>query len=197
MKNIQALIESDKSAKEIVNETQSGDSEAYKKFFDGKLKKFGVSDPSELSDDEKKKFFAEIEKEWKADDEMSEGTRRGPSWVERGEKYTAYDGKDKEVVEIVSSKKDSSGMYDVEVILANGKKDKWYLDKDDKIFEESSSIKEASSASIKRMAGLVDTRSLKSFKSSAMDIAQDLDDEGFESDEIKDYLLSIVNGLIF
>lgn len=47
----------------------TGDKEAYKKFFAAKLKKYGVSSPSELEDDAKKKFYDEIDKEWKADHE--------------------------------------------------------------------------------------------------------------------------------
>ena len=38
---------------------------AYQEFFKKKLKDYGVGSPAELSDDEKKKFFNEIEKEWK------------------------------------------------------------------------------------------------------------------------------------
>jgi hypothetical protein len=41
-----------------------GSAAEYKKFFDKKLAKFKVKSPAELSDDEKKKFFDEIEKEW-------------------------------------------------------------------------------------------------------------------------------------
>jgi hypothetical protein len=36
----------------------------YQKFFKMKLKKWGVSSPAELSDEDKKKFFDEVEKEW-------------------------------------------------------------------------------------------------------------------------------------
>ena len=42
---------------------------AYQKFFKKKLEKYGVKSPAELDDAEKKKFFAEIEKEWKSDKE--------------------------------------------------------------------------------------------------------------------------------
>tara|TARA_B110000495_G_scaffold66868_1_gene57031 strand:- start:150 stop:542 length:393 start_codon:yes stop_codon:yes gene_type:complete len=45
------------------------DKEAYKKFFDAKLKKYGVNSPEDLSDADKKKFFNEIDKEWNSDDE--------------------------------------------------------------------------------------------------------------------------------
>ena len=39
----------------------------YQKFFSKKLEKFGVKSPAELSDEDKKKFFSEIEAEWKGE----------------------------------------------------------------------------------------------------------------------------------
>ena len=50
-----------KTYKTFLNE---GSAAEYKKFFDKKLAKFKVKSPAELSDEEKKKFFDEIEKEW-------------------------------------------------------------------------------------------------------------------------------------
>ena len=47
----------------------TGDKEAYKKFFDAKLKKYGVSSPAELKGDDKKKFYDEIDAEWEGDNE--------------------------------------------------------------------------------------------------------------------------------
>jgi hypothetical protein len=41
----------------------------YQEFFKKKLKEHGVDSPADLSDDEKKKFFDEIDKEWKSEDE--------------------------------------------------------------------------------------------------------------------------------
>jgi len=41
----------------------------YQTFFKKKLKEYGVSSPAELSDEEKKKFFNQIEKEWTKDKE--------------------------------------------------------------------------------------------------------------------------------
>ena len=41
----------------------------YQAFFNKKLKKFGVKSPSELSAEDKKKFFDEIDKEWKGENE--------------------------------------------------------------------------------------------------------------------------------
>jgi len=51
----------------------SGDKEAYQKFFNATLKKFKVSSPADLkSDEEKKKFFDYIDKNWEGDNEKAE-----------------------------------------------------------------------------------------------------------------------------
>ena len=47
----------------------TGDKEAYKKFFNAKLKKYGVTSPSQLKGDDKKKFYDEIDAEWEGDNE--------------------------------------------------------------------------------------------------------------------------------
>ncbi len=46
-----------------------GSKEEYEKFFNKKLKKYGVSSPSELSAADKKKFYDEIDAEWEGDNE--------------------------------------------------------------------------------------------------------------------------------
>jgi hypothetical protein len=46
----------------------SGGKEAYQKFFNSLLKKFGVDSPSELEGDKKKKFFNALDKGWESDD---------------------------------------------------------------------------------------------------------------------------------
>ena len=55
-----------------INEGEK-DGPEYKKFFRAALKKFGVSDPSELDDDKKKEFFDYVDNNWKSDDEESTG----------------------------------------------------------------------------------------------------------------------------
>ena len=45
-----------------------GSKEEYQKFFNKKLAKWKIKSPSELSDEDKKKFFDEIEKEWTKDE---------------------------------------------------------------------------------------------------------------------------------
>lgn len=47
---------------------KEGDKEEYKKFFQEKLKKYGVKSPNELDDEKRKKFYNEIEKEWTGDE---------------------------------------------------------------------------------------------------------------------------------
>ena len=55
-----------------VAEAQSGDKEAYKKFFNAALKKFKVNSPAELKGDDKKKFYDYIDKNWEGDNEKAE-----------------------------------------------------------------------------------------------------------------------------
>jgi len=50
----------------------SGDKEAYQKFFNKAMKKFGVSSPDELEGDKKKEFFDYVDKNWKGDHEEVE-----------------------------------------------------------------------------------------------------------------------------
>jgi len=56
---------------EAVNEA-TGDKEAYQKFFNDTLKKYGVKSPAELKGDDEKKFYDEIDAGWKGDDEKPE-----------------------------------------------------------------------------------------------------------------------------
>ena len=53
-------------------EAQSGDKEAYKKFFNAALKKFKVGSPAELKGDQKKKFYDYIDANWEGDNEKAE-----------------------------------------------------------------------------------------------------------------------------
>ena len=50
----------------------------YKKFFDGALKKFGVTSPAELTGDKKKEVFDYIDKNYNSDDESGkDGVKEG------------------------------------------------------------------------------------------------------------------------
>ena len=57
--------------REWLREAEEKTSE-YQKFFAKKLEKFGVSSPDKLSDEDKKKFYDEVDAEWEAEDEEPE-----------------------------------------------------------------------------------------------------------------------------
>ena len=48
----------------------------YREFFEGKLEEYGVDSPAELSEEDKKKFFNEVDKGWKG--EKTAGRKLGP-----------------------------------------------------------------------------------------------------------------------
>lgn len=52
-----------KIAKELIGK------QTYQEYFEGKLKKYKVDSPSELSDEDKKKFFEEVDAGWNAKEE--------------------------------------------------------------------------------------------------------------------------------
>tara|TARA_B100000900_G_scaffold92685_2_gene75990 strand:- start:2275 stop:4227 length:1953 start_codon:yes stop_codon:yes gene_type:complete len=52
-----------------------GDKEAYRKFFQGMLKKFGVKSPAEIPADKEKEFYNAIDAGWKADNEKKESIK--------------------------------------------------------------------------------------------------------------------------
>ena len=50
---------------------------AYRKFFDKALKKFDIKSPADLKgDEEKKKFYDYIDKNWKGEHEQKEGVEK-------------------------------------------------------------------------------------------------------------------------
>ena len=50
-------------------EPVKGDKEEYQKFFKGALKKFGVTEPDKLPDEEKRDFYNYVDKNWTGDNE--------------------------------------------------------------------------------------------------------------------------------
>ena len=67
-KRVQASDQRLKDNKQV----KEGDKEAYQKFFNKALKKFGVSSPDELEGEKKKEFFDYVDKNWKGDHEEKE-----------------------------------------------------------------------------------------------------------------------------
>jgi len=73
----------------------SGDKEAYQKFFNGALKKFGVKSPSQLKGDKKKEFFDYIDKNWTADHE--EETKKEETMAKKSLKDVVSNMKEKKL----------------------------------------------------------------------------------------------------
>jgi len=55
----------------LTEQAKSGDKDAYQKFFDKALKRFGADSPADLSKEKKKDFFDYVDKNWKSDKEES------------------------------------------------------------------------------------------------------------------------------
>ena len=71
----------------------TGDKEAYQKFFQSALKKFGVKSPAELKGDKKKEFFDYVDKNWTGDHE--EQTKKEQVMTKKSLKDAVYGMKKK------------------------------------------------------------------------------------------------------
>ena len=54
-----------KELSSLMEKLREKEGNEYEKFFKKKLKEWDVKSPAELSDEDKKKFFDEVDKEWK------------------------------------------------------------------------------------------------------------------------------------
>jgi len=87
----------------LTEQSKSGSSEAYDKFFRAALRKFDAEDPGDLSKEKRKEFFNYVDKNWKGDKEEEINEVLKPSddvstWIEDFYKSDApqFKGKDKE-----------------------------------------------------------------------------------------------------
>lgn len=56
-----------KSTRKLFEQKESD----YDKFFNEKLKEYGIDSPEDLSDEDKKKFFDDVDEGWKSEKEKS------------------------------------------------------------------------------------------------------------------------------
>jgi len=61
-------------SKDDVEGKGKGDGPEYEKYFEKKLKEKGVSSPSEIPEGEKAKFFEDVDKGWKSDEEEAQAS---------------------------------------------------------------------------------------------------------------------------
>ena len=76
-----------------INEKE-GDKEAYQKFFQKALKKFGVSSPSELKGDKEKEFYDYVDKNWTADHEESKKVNEAAKKAVKEDEKEEHDDED-------------------------------------------------------------------------------------------------------
>tara|TARA_R110001592_G_scaffold88271_2_gene259997 strand:- start:982 stop:1380 length:399 start_codon:yes stop_codon:yes gene_type:complete len=72
-RNLSATAFDNNKAEVEVDSVNEEEDTEYEKFFRKALKKFGVSNPSELDDDKKKEFFDYVDKNYKSDAEKETG----------------------------------------------------------------------------------------------------------------------------
>ena len=84
---------------ELVREVVQEEKTQYEKFFRAMLKKYGVSSPAELSDEEKKKFFNQVDSEYKAKHEGNAFGAAVTAAKEKGEDEFEVGGKTYKVEE--------------------------------------------------------------------------------------------------
>jgi hypothetical protein len=105
----------------------SGDKEAYQKFFQAALKKYGVKSPSQLDGDKEKSFYDYIDKNWKSDDETNEARKyKAPTKAEiEADKKKDAKGKSRSSMTAKSASKsvykNMMGQMKEEVELEEGK----------------------------------------------------------------------------
>ena len=87
-----------------LNEKEGVETE-YQKFFKKKCEEYNVKSPSELSAEDKKKFFAEIEKEWTGD---AESVKKSKEESEKSDEKEVNESADKVLEDIL---KDVNSLY--------------------------------------------------------------------------------------
>ena len=106
---------------EIVKEIVQEEKAEYEKFFRAMLKKHGVSSPAELSDEEKKKFFNQVDAEYKAKHEGNAFGAAVTAAKEKGEDEFEVGGKTYKVESVVNE--DANMNKKVKAFLDKGLRD--------------------------------------------------------------------------
>lgn len=97
-----------------LKEAESGDKEAYKKYVEKMLKKFGVNSPADLKGDDKKKFYDALDKGWESD---AEKAGKSEDWKKKKNKKDVEDEDEnpvgKSYNEAVAGKEALDQIYDI------------------------------------------------------------------------------------
>lgn len=135
---------------ELVREVVQEEKTEYEKFFRGMLKKHGVSSPAELSDEEKKKFFNQVDAQYKAKHEGNEfGAERAKAIAKGDDSFkvgdkefpvTNVDDEDKKNAEKFANESNDCGCNSVNEgfyknIMSDGGRNLFFAMVDDKTDE--------------------------------------------------------------
>ena len=134
-KDLEKLL---KKLEEGADKDVKGDKEAYQKFFQGMLKKFGVKSPAELSGDKEKEFYDAIDAGWKADDEKKESIEEEISLDEGMKMVNKKTGKDvtKHVNDFLAGKIDRETFEKLAGLTPKDRQKHWLDTKKEEVVKE-------------------------------------------------------------
>jgi len=141
--NEATLAEEVKPEEDETKLKESEKQEAYKKFFDAALKKFGVDSPADLDDAKKKEFFNYIDKNYKAKAEEIDAKEKSDDEEEVQEAMSAAQMKKR--YEMIKKSVEKINKQN----LDRAKKDALKMMKDSGMFDESSDDNDDEEADIK------------------------------------------------
>ena len=97
-----------RSLKQLILEKEKSKLQSeYEKFFKEKLDKYGVESPAELSDEDKKKFFSEVESGWNEGKGVNEASNTKKPMIEEEEEEDESEDMEEEEEEIDETDEDS------------------------------------------------------------------------------------------
>lgn len=163
-----------KNLRYIIQEAeQSKLQKEYEEYFTKLLDKYGVKSPADLSEEEKKKFFDEVQKGW-TKGTGAKATNESKDEEEEDEKVEDIDPK---------VKKDGDTAKDAHKEMEEEEEEEVTESRLYKKLEE-----KISAAGIKRAMGLVPTKAVAAMKEATWDIFDALREDGFDDEDIKDFI---------
>lgn len=163
----------------------TGDKEAYQKFFQQMLKKYGVESPEELSDEDRKKFYDEIDAKWKANKETDVDEACGKPHGKKKKMSEAGEGDSAEYQAFFKKALKKFGVTEPDQLKGDKKKEFFdYIDKNWKSDDEEKGIKESIYSILSQSVELHEAEKKKEDEKKAKDAkAKAKDDKGNGKEE--------------
>jgi hypothetical protein len=175
----------------FINEAEkSKKQKEYQEFFDKKLKKFGVDSPAKLDDADKKKFFNEIDKEWKGE---ATNERKVEEDKDSEDDEDSEELKDKKEVEDKKAEKDDDKETKED---DEDEEDEEDDDEDEKVDEALDLVLEMKvlpAQFTKRFKGLVNSKDIAGIKDGVKNVFADLAEDGASNEDIRLFIQKYVD----